>query len=189
MKYQVSSGSKLFDNLMAILKEFFEKFILKEKRAWIISEHAESYSKTCLRQPLKKKTKIGFRDRLLLYTGQKYCRMPQGEHSAILSTFTKLPFVNKIFVLSIFEWPLKTSFTVKSNIMFDVKCILVMFNSYQCTSTFMNCSVAWKFLSNMHYMGLDERKPVFRFAKNKGADQLGQSDQHLSYLCIGKYHI
>ena len=26
--------------------------------------------------------------------------------SAILSTFTKLPFVIKIFVLSIFEWPL-----------------------------------------------------------------------------------
>ena len=33
--------------------------------------------------------------------------MLQGEHSAILSTFIKLPFVIKIFVLSIFEWPLK----------------------------------------------------------------------------------
>ena len=32
----------------------------------------------------------------------------QGEHSAILSTFIKLPFIIKIFVLSIFEWPLKT---------------------------------------------------------------------------------
>ena len=31
--------------------------------------------------------------------------MLQGEHSAILSTFIKLPFVIKIFVLSIFEWP------------------------------------------------------------------------------------
>ena len=38
--------------------------------------------------------------------------MLQGEHSAILSTFMKLPFVNKIFVLSIFEWLLKTGFTV-----------------------------------------------------------------------------
>ena len=38
--------------------------------------------------------------------------MLQGEHSAILSTFIKLPFVIKIFVLSIFEWPLKTGFTV-----------------------------------------------------------------------------
>ena len=38
--------------------------------------------------------------------------MLQGEHSAILSTFIKLPFVIKIFVLSIFEWPLKTGLTV-----------------------------------------------------------------------------
>ena len=38
--------------------------------------------------------------------------MLKGEHSAILSTFIKLPFVIKIFVLSIFEWPLKTGFTV-----------------------------------------------------------------------------
>ena len=29
----------------------------------------------------------------------------KGEHSAILSTFVKLPFVIKIFVLSVFEWP------------------------------------------------------------------------------------
>ena len=39
--------------------------------------------------------------------------MLQGEHSAILSTFIKLPFVIKIFVLSIFEWPLYTGFTVE----------------------------------------------------------------------------
>ena len=34
------------------------------------------------------------------------------EHSAILLTFIKLPFVLKTFILSIFEWPLKTGFTV-----------------------------------------------------------------------------
>ena len=34
--------------------------------------------------------------------------MLQGEHSAMLLTFIQLPFVIKIFVLSIFEWPLKT---------------------------------------------------------------------------------
>ena len=34
------------------------------------------------------------------------------EHSAILSTFIKLPFANMTFVLSIFEWLLKTGFTV-----------------------------------------------------------------------------
>ena len=50
-----------------------------------------------------------------LNAGQKYCRMLQGEHSAILLTFIKLPFVIKIFVLSIFEWPFYTGFTVYSN--------------------------------------------------------------------------
>ena len=34
------------------------------------------------------------------------------KHSAILMTFIKLPFVIKIFVLSIFEWPFYTGFTV-----------------------------------------------------------------------------
>ena len=38
--------------------------------------------------------------------------MLQGEHSAIFSTFIKLPFVIKIFVLSVAEWSLKTGFTV-----------------------------------------------------------------------------
>ena len=42
------------------------------------------YSKTCVKRPL---SKIGFQDQLSLNTGQKYCRMLQGEHSAILSTF------------------------------------------------------------------------------------------------------
>ena len=34
------------------------------------------------------------------------------EHSAILLTFIKLPFVTKIFVLYIFEWLFYTGFTV-----------------------------------------------------------------------------
>ena len=33
------------------------------------------YSKTCLKQPLKKKVKIGFQDQLSLNACQKYCRM------------------------------------------------------------------------------------------------------------------
>ena len=70
------------------------------------------YSKTCLKWSLKKKTKIGIQGQLSLNAGQKYYRMLQGEHSIILSTFIKLPSVIKIFVLSIFEWPLKTGFTV-----------------------------------------------------------------------------
>ena len=38
--------------------------------------------------------------------------MLQGEHSAILLTFIKLPVAIKIFVLSIFEWLFYTGFTV-----------------------------------------------------------------------------
>ena len=62
------------------------------------------YSKTCVKRPLSKETKIGFQDQLSLNAGQKYCRMPQGEHSAILSTIINLPIVIKIITLSIFEW-------------------------------------------------------------------------------------
>ena len=69
------------------------------------------YSNTCLKRPLKKKTEICFHNGLFPNAGQKYCRMLL-EHSAILLTFIKLPFVLKTFVLSIFEWPLKTGFTV-----------------------------------------------------------------------------
>ena len=70
------------------------------------------YSKTCPKRPFSKRPNIVFQDQLLLNAGQKFCRMPQGEHSAILSTFIKLPFVIMVSVLSSFEWPLKTVFTV-----------------------------------------------------------------------------
>ena len=70
------------------------------------------YSKTCVKRPLSKRQKNGSLDQLSLNAGQKYCRMLQGEHSALLWTFIKLPFVIKIFILSIFEWPFYTGFTV-----------------------------------------------------------------------------
>ena len=54
-------------------------------------------------------TKKWFSWPILLNVGQKYCRM---EHSAILLTFIKLEFVIKVFVLSIFEMPFYTGFTV-----------------------------------------------------------------------------
>ena len=65
---------------------------------------AGNYSKTCLKQPLKKDQKLFFKTALSLNACQKYCR----KHSAVLSTFIKLPFVFKTFVLS----PLKPGFTV-----------------------------------------------------------------------------
>ena len=59
-----------------------------------------------------KRPKIGFQDQFSLNAGQKYYRMLQGEHSAILLTFIKLPIVIKTFVLTIFGWPFYTGFTV-----------------------------------------------------------------------------
>ena len=65
-----------------------------------------NYSKSRLKRPLSKRP-IFFQDQISLNGGRKYCRMLQGEHSAplehsaILSTFIKLPFVIKTIVLSI----------------------------------------------------------------------------------------
>ena len=60
----------------------------------------------------QKEDQNGFQHRILFNAGQKYYRMLQGEHSAIFLTFIKLPFAIKTFVLSFFEWALKTGFTV-----------------------------------------------------------------------------
>ena len=50
-----------------------------------------------------KETEIGFQDQLSLNADQKYCRVLQGNHSAILMTFIKLLFIIKIFVVFNFE--------------------------------------------------------------------------------------
>ena len=90
------------------------------------------YSITCVKRPLSKRPKIGFQDQLMLNADQKYCRMLQGEHFAILLTFIRLPFVIKIFVLSIFEWPFYTGLCpsilmvkVSSNILYFIVRILI----------------------------------------------------------------
>ena len=56
----------------------------------------QQYSKTCVKRPHSKRPKNGFQYQLSLNAGQKYCRMLQGEHSAILLTFIKLLFVIQI---------------------------------------------------------------------------------------------
>ena len=59
------------------------------------------YSKSCLKRPISKRNPeivLFFQDPMSLNAGQKYRRMLQGEHSAILSTFIKLPFVIKMII-------------------------------------------------------------------------------------------
>ena len=70
-----------------------------------------TYSKTFLKLPLKMKPKIGFQAQLSECRSKVLQNAPR-EHSAILSTFIKLPYAIEIIVLSIFEWLLKTVFTV-----------------------------------------------------------------------------
>ena len=91
-------------------------------QAWLSSLTSTSctYSKTWLKRPLKKKTKIGFQDRLSLITGQTYCRMLQ---ESILQYFWPALSDNRslrpLIVLSIFEWPLKRCFTVPKKLFHD----------------------------------------------------------------------
>ena len=68
------------------------------------------YSKSCLKLPLSKRRNIGLVVRTNYSLIQAKSIAEEGGHSEILSTF--IAFVNKIFVLSIFERPLKTGFTV-----------------------------------------------------------------------------
>ena len=76
---------------------------------------ASKIQKKNVKWPLSKIPKIGFQDQLSLNAGEKYYRILQGEHSAILSIIIKLSFVIKICIVSIFEWPFYTGFTVWPN--------------------------------------------------------------------------
>ena len=67
--------------------------------------YTRMYSKTCVKRPLSKRAKTGFQDKSWLNAGQKYCIL---QHSTLI----KLPFVNQIFVFSIFDLQLKAGFTV-----------------------------------------------------------------------------
>ena len=58
------------------------------------------------------------------------------EHSAILSTFIKLALVIKIFVLSIFEWPFYTGFTVY---LFRNSTFLGQLLHYNCCKRYFYC--------------------------------------------------
>ena len=95
---------------------FFKLYWLKVFFVMFCNIHLNVQYNLC-KTTSQKKPKIGLQDQLSLNAGQKYCRMLQGEHSAILSTFIKLRFVFKTFVLSIFEWPLKTGFTLPYSIL------------------------------------------------------------------------
>ena len=57
--------------------------LTKERVKWnllVTDDQTASFnSKTCLKQPFSKRTKIGFQDQLSLNASQKYWKMLQGE--------------------------------------------------------------------------------------------------------------
>ena len=104
-------------NTHRIMNENLKTAFTKQWNLIAVLKGLPLYSKTCVKWPLSKRPQIGFQDKLSHNAGQKYCRMLQVEHSAILMICIKLPFVIKIFVLSIFEWPFYAGFTVLKNCM------------------------------------------------------------------------
>ena len=70
------------------------------------------YRKTCVKVPLSKRPQIGFQDQVSFNAGRSIAECSEGSILQILSTFLMLPFVIKIFILSIFEWPFYKGFTV-----------------------------------------------------------------------------
>ena len=71
---------------------------------------AFKYSKTC---HSKRRPKLGFKTDYSLMQVKSIEECSKGEHSAIHPTFIRLLFVFKTFVLSIFQWQLKTGLTVQ----------------------------------------------------------------------------
>ena len=61
---------------------------------------------------IQKKTKSWFSRPIITLCRSKVLQNAPREHSAILSTSIKLPSIFKTFILSIFEWPLKTGLTL-----------------------------------------------------------------------------
>ena len=92
-----------------------------------------------------------FQDQLSLNAGQKYCRMLQGEHSAILCTFIKLSFVIKTFFF-IFEWQLETDFTVCHFLLYvNSVQFLTLSSTVMASVAFTSCLLM--FLYNANTMG------------------------------------
>ena len=99
--YRLSSESlshKISHNLFKCLYFCCYVFVLKNK--------CLNYSETCLKRPLKKKSKNLFAKLIITE-----CRSKVLQKVPILLTFIKLPFVVKISFFSIFEWFFKTGFS------------------------------------------------------------------------------
>ena len=88
------------------------KYYPCNERFQSLSDWADTQADSSIRwahMPLCKTATLKKEQKLVFKTNY---RLMQGEHSAMCLTFIKLQFVIKIFVLSTFEWPFYTGFTV-----------------------------------------------------------------------------
>ena len=100
-------------HLHALLKVNFLTFQPKHYYAVAPITHVPTDTvKPVLSGHSKRRPKIGFQDRLSLNACQKYCRMLQESILQYFRPSLSYHLSVKIFVLSIFEWALKTGFTV-----------------------------------------------------------------------------
>ena len=80
--WQPMTSLWLYDHTRTMLVVEDELAVIIKKHILIMMErhllHHKYYSKNFLKRSLKKKTKIGFQDRLSLNAGQNYCRKLQG---------------------------------------------------------------------------------------------------------------
>ena len=130
------------------MEVLYGKFMWGIINIYIYILTADYTVKPVLSGHLKKKTKIVFLVWLSLNAGQKYSRMLQREHSAILLTFIERQFVIKIFLLSFFEWPLKTGFTVLTTYMYFLFCGV------------RRLAVRWMFLSKLDFSRIERIGPL-----------------------------
>ena len=111
---------------LAMLRfEMKQRFLLKQvqiaERHYNLDNHVQNvhlwrYSKTCLKRPLKTKSINWFSSPIIAICSSKVLQNAPREHSVIFSTFIKLPFVFRVFVLSIFEWSFTQVYCILSDI-------------------------------------------------------------------------
>ena len=77
------------------------------------------------------------------------------QNAAILLTCIKLPSVFKTFVLSIFEWPLKTGFTVGPEYEKNYRKIVIFFLTHQFKHVFWShCDDPFEYQQHMLWLHL-----------------------------------
>ena len=124
----------------------------KRFKDWSQSRFVCAYSKTCVNGHSQKDRKFVLQDQLSLDAGQKYCRMLQGDHSAILSTF-----INS----TADDWPKVLS--LRTLLVRSVQHLVTYTKMFVCMSSFR---IRLMTLSLMSTNGVTALEPYIPFMKD-----------------------